>query len=351
VDGRVVPSDQNLIGRNDRHQLGAPGDMGGQRSAAGVMGIEELQALYERMLEIRNFELTASRLGREDRLIGNLHSSIGQEAAAVGVCAVLSDADQLVSTHRGHGHALAKGVSIERMFAELFGHVDGFCGGKYGTMHISDPEHGLLATTAIVGGGYGIAVGSALTAQLTHSGTVTVVFFGEGAVPQGTFHEALNLASLWNLPVVFVCENNQYAEMTHVSGHVAANHVADLAAPYEIPSSRVDGNDVEAVFEAANSSVEGARLGDGPALIECETYRLSGHYEGDPEKYRTSEELADWMSRDPITRCRERLAPHVAAEQLDGIETRAKETVSEACDRAASGTPVEVAAMLEHVYG
>jgi acetoin:2,6-dichlorophenolindophenol oxidoreductase subunit alpha len=314
------------------------------------MEIEHLQPLYERMLEIRSFELTASRLGREDKLIGNLHSSIGQEASAVGVCAALHDEDQIVSTHRGHGHALAKGVSIERMFAELFGHIDGFCGGKYGTMHISDPTHGLLATTAIVGGGYGIAVGSALTAQLTRSGIVTVAFFGEGAVPQGTFHEALNLSSLWNLPVVFVCENNQYAEMTHVSGHVAANHVADFAAPYEIPASLVDGNDVAAVLAAAREAVAGAKAGDGPALIECQTYRLSGHYEGDPEKYRTSEELAEWESRDPIKRCRERLASVLSGDQLEEIETRADRTVAEACERATTGTSTPVRAILEHVY-
>jgi acetoin:2,6-dichlorophenolindophenol oxidoreductase subunit alpha len=314
------------------------------------MAIDGLPRMYERMLEIRTFELTASRLGREDKLIGNLHSSIGQEASAVGVCAVLDDTDQIVSTHRGHGHALAKGVSVERLFAELFGHVDGFCGGKYGTMHISDPEHGLLATTAIVGGGYGMAVGSALTARLTNSGAITVVFFGEGAVPQGTFHEALNLSSLWNLPVVFVCENNQYAEMTHVCKHVAASNVADFAAPYEMPATVVDGNDAEAVRLAAREAVEGARAGDGPALIECQTYRLSGHYEGDPEKYRTSEERAEWGSRDPIARCRERLSTRLSDDELDAIERRAERTVADACEKATTGVPCTVETMTEHIY-
>jgi TPP-dependent pyruvate/acetoin dehydrogenase alpha subunit len=308
-----------------------------------------LEGLFERMLEIRHFELTASRLGREARLIGNLHSSLGQEASAAGVCAALRDDDWLVSNHRGHGHAIAKGAVVERLFAELFGHVDGYCGGKYGTMHISDPEHGLLATTAIVGGGYGMALGAALSSQVRGSDQVTVVFFGEGAVPQGTFHEAINLASLWTLPVVFVCENNQYAEMTHVSEHVAGS-IVDLGEPYEVPARAVDGTDVEAVYTAAKEAVDGARAGDGPALIECDTYRWSGHYEGDPERYRSAEEVEERRATDPIRRLRERLSGDLDEAELDAIEARAEAAVAAACDRAAAGTPTPVEALEDHVY-
>jgi TPP-dependent pyruvate/acetoin dehydrogenase alpha subunit len=306
-------------------------------------------SLYRTMVAIRAFETAAARLLRAGKLGGGVHLSIGQEAVAAGVCSALAPDDLITTTHRGHGHCLAKGGDPERMFAELLGRLDGYCKGKAGSMHIADPGKGILGATAIVGGGLPMAVGAALSAQVRRSGQVAVAFFGEGAVAEGIFHESLNLASLWRLPVVLVCENNQYAELTPVGVHLAAD-VHRLAEPFGISGVHVDGNDVEAVHEATFEAASRARRGEGPTLLECETYRWSGHYEGDPEKYRTREEVEGWKARDPIARLRERLAPAVGAQEFAEIDAEVEREIQSAVDRALAGTETPAAALLDDVY-
>jgi TPP-dependent pyruvate/acetoin dehydrogenase alpha subunit len=307
-------------------------------------------ALYQAMLRVRAFEVVAEHLVRGSRISGNLHLSIGQEAVAVGVCGALRGDDHIVTTHRGHGHCLAKGGQPERMFAELFGHVDGYCKGRAGSMHIADPDSGILGATAIVGGSFGMALGAALSSQVLGLDRVAVAFFGEGAAAEGSLHEALNLAALWCLPVIFCCENNQYAELSHVSLHLRGS-VHGYAGAHGMPGVLVDGNDVLAVRAAAAEAVQRARAGRGPSLLECETYRHSGHYVGDPERYREQAELEAWRGRDPIMRMREHLsASGQSAERLDAIEQEIRATMHETAERAARGAPAEPALLLQDVY-
>jgi TPP-dependent pyruvate/acetoin dehydrogenase alpha subunit len=305
--------------------------------------------LQRTMCEIRAFEETAARLLANGELAGNLHLSIGQEAVAAGVCGALAPGDQIATTHRGHGHCVAKGGDLERMFAELYGHVDGYCRGRAGSMHIADPGSGILGATAIVGGSFGMAVGAAFSAQVLGDGRVAVAFFGEGAAAEGSLHEALNLAQLWRLPIVFCCENNQYAELTHVSEHLSGS-VVDVAHAHGLSAATLDGNDVLAVLEAAEAAVARARSGEGPSLLECETYRWGGHYVGDPERYRSREELAAWKRRDPIARLRELLAESVPEAQLDDLEREARAAVEAAAARAAAGTPTPPELIRADVY-
>jgi TPP-dependent pyruvate/acetoin dehydrogenase alpha subunit len=304
------------------------------------------------MRTIREFEQTCVRLLQQGKVIGNLHLSIGQEAVAAGVCDVLRTDDHITTTHRGHGHCIAKGGDIERMFAELFGHGDGYCKGKAGSMHIADPRVGILGATAIVGGGYGMAVGAAYAASTLGTDQVAVVFFGDGAVAEGLFHESLNLASLWQLPVVFVCENNQYAEMTHVSKHVRAE-IYRFAEPHRMPGVLVDGNDVLAVRDATVEAVQRARNGNGPSLIEANTYRVGGHWEGDQAKYREPAEIEIWLKKDPLERLRERNAADQGLEGLkvlDDIDRVVGDDVAAAAARAEIGEPTSATQLLEDVY-
>jgi pyruvate dehydrogenase E1 component alpha subunit len=284
------------------------------------------------MVLIRRFEEAAASLIAANRIPGFIHLSIGQEAVAVGVTSALRETDRLTSTHRGHGHCIAKGGKVDRMMAELFGKPEGYCGGRSGSMHIADPSVGILGANAIVAGGLAIAVGSAYTARVTGGSEVTVAFLGEGAVAEGLFHECLNLAALWQLPIVYVCENNQYAELSHVSVHLNAARVADFAGPHRIPSATVDGNDLIAVRSAATTAVGRARSGGGPSLLEFETYRLHGHFEGDPQRYRPAAELAAWKERDPIPRFRGELIERwaVPPEVLDELEDYARREVEDA---------------------
>jgi TPP-dependent pyruvate/acetoin dehydrogenase alpha subunit len=261
--------------------------------------------LYTTMRRIREFEEMASRLLAESRIPGFLHLSIGQEAVAAGVCDVLSPTDTITTTHRGHGHCIAKGARVDRMMAELFGRVDGYSGGRSGSMHLADPAVGILGANAIVGAGIPIAVGAAVAAQIRRTSGVSVAFFGEGAVAEGIFHESLNLAGLWRLPVIFVCENNQYAEMSHISQHLATTSVAEYAKPHGIPATTIDGNDALVVRSVAESAVARARERGGPSLIECMTYRLHGHFEGDQQSYRMRDEVQAWRQRDPLLLLRE----------------------------------------------
>jgi pyruvate dehydrogenase E1 component alpha subunit len=233
---------------------------------------------------------------------GTMHLSIGQEASAVGVCLALEPEDQITSTHRGHGHCIAKGADIGRMFAEFFGKETGYCRGRGGSMHIADVAAGNLGANGIVGGGIPIAVGAGLSAKRLRTGRVVACFFGDGANNEGAFHEGLNLAAIWKLPVIFVCENNQYGMSVSTERSTAVPRIADRAAAYAMPGVTVDGNDLGAVAAAATEAVERARAGGGPSLIECLTYRWRGHSRSDRNRYRSKEEIDGWMARDPIAR-------------------------------------------------
>ncbi|MPZ60561.1 MAG: ABC transporter substrate-binding protein [Propionibacteriales bacterium] len=309
-------------------------------------------ALYETMARIRSFETAASKLLAQTRIGGFLHLSIGQEAVAVGVCAALRRDDLISSTHRGHGHCIAKGGTVERMMAEMFGRESGYCKGRAGSLHIADPNAGILGANAIVGGGLPMGVGAALSAQVRGSDQVSAVFFGEGAVAEGVFHECLNLAGLWRLPVVFVCEHNSWAEMTPVTTHLAAPDVEEFAVPYRIASEVADGNDVLVVHDAASRAVARARAGEGPTLLVCRTYRWRGHFEGDPATYRDPDELAAWQERDPLRALREVLVAEdtSAAARLDALDAEAERAVQRAVEAAEAEPPAPVGTVVEDVY-
>jgi pyruvate dehydrogenase E1 component alpha subunit len=257
------------------------------------------EALYKMHL-IRRFEEAAEESYVRGQSYGTMHLSIGQEAVAVGLCAWLSDADYVTSTHRGHGHCIAKGAKVDRMFAEFLGRETGYCRGRGGSMHIADPATGNLGANGIVGGGIPIAVGAALSAKKRKTGAVVVSFFGDGANNEGAFHESLNIASVWKLPVIFVCENNGYGMSVSTKRSTAVARVADRAAAYAMPGVTVDGNDFAAVAQASLEATTRARKGEGPSLIECVTYRTRGHSRSDRNRYRTAEEIEAWKARDPI---------------------------------------------------
>lgn len=268
---------------------------------------EKLAEMYRKMLEIRFFEERVFELYAQNLVPGTIHLYAGEEAVAVGVCSSLREVDYVTSTHRGHGHCIAKGADLKRTMAEILGKSTGYCKGKGGSMHIADFAIGMLGATAVVGAGLPIAVGAGLSVKLRGTDQVVACFFGEGASNQGTFHESINMASVWRLPVIFVCENNLYAMGTRQSRVMNIENIADRAVAYGIPGVVVDGNDVLAVCEAAQRAVERARKGEGPSLLECKTYRLRGHSRVDPARYRPKEEVEEWLSRDPIKRFEERL--------------------------------------------
>ena len=287
--------------------------------------------LYETMQRIRSFEVAVIELFARGKIPGFLHTYVGEEAVAAGVCAVLRPDDKIISTHRGHGHLIAKGGQLDLMMAELFGKRTGYCKGKGGSMHIADPDLGMLGANAIVGAGTVIINGAALTAQYWDKDEVAVAFFGDGASNTGAFHEALNMAAVWNLPSIFVCENNGYAESTPQSYHQNIEDIADRAVGYGMPSSKVDGNDPGAVYLAAKEAVARARSGEGPTLIEAKTYRIRGHYEGDPEIYRTKEEVEAWKKKDPIERWRKVLLNRgISAETFEEIDARIDQELKDA---------------------
>ncbi len=273
------------------------------------MKVEEpkLIEMYRKILEIRHFEEKAYELYGRNLVPGTLHLYAGQEAVAVGVCANLRKDDYITSTHRGHGHCIAKGAKLERILAEILGKKSGYCKGKGGSMHIADFGVGMLGATAVVGAGIPIAAGAGLSIKLRGTDQVVACFFGEGASNQGTFHEGINMASIWALPVLFVCENNLYAMGTRQSRVMNIENVADRAAAYGIPGRVVDGNDVLAVDEVAREAVGRARRGKGPTLIECKTYRHKGHSRFDPATYRSKEEVKEWLERDPLPRFKAKL--------------------------------------------
>lgn len=304
---------------------------------------DALKGALRKMFLIRKFEEGAEDSYTRGLIHGTMHLSIGQEASAVASCMSLSDEDKITSTHRGHGHCVAKGADLGRMFAEFFGKEDGYCRGRGGSMHIADVEKGNLGANGIVGGGLPIAVGAALSAKHLGTGAVTVCFFGDGANNEGAFHEALNMAAVWKLPVVFVCENNRYGMSTSTERSTAVKNIAERAVAYNMPGATVDGNDFSAVSEAVDTAVARARAGDGPSLVENLTYRWRGHSKSDRNRYRTKEEIADWMARDPIKQMSDLLVTHkvMSAEDIASLETETERVIEDAIAFAnASPSPV-----------
>lgn len=286
--------------------------------------VEHWLHVYQQMAKIRAFEEKVNELYMKALMPGLAHLYSGQEAVAVGVCEALNREDYITSTHRGHGHCLAKGASVDRMFAELLGKESGYCKGKGGSMHIADPESGNLGANAIVGGSAGIATGAAFSARMRGSDQVAVCFFGEGALGQGLLYEVMNMASLWKLPVLYVCENNMYNEYTHYN-ETLAGEVTARARAFGIHTESVDGQDVQQVHETMQRLVERARRGEGPAFLECKTYRYYGHHVGDISRtyYRPKEEEQEWQSeRDPLKILAERLISQDLTDQniLDQIQ-------------------------------
>ena len=314
---------------------------------------EILIKMYRAMLRIRRFEEQIWEVYTSGLMHGLAHLYIGEEAVAVGVCAALRDDDFITSTHRGHGHCVAKGGNLEAMMAEVMGRVTGHCRGKGGSMHIADMSVGILGANGIVGGGFGIATGAGLSAKQRGTDQVAVCFFGDGASNQGIFFEVMNFAAIWKLPVIYVCENNHYGEYTPTESVTAGPRIADRALPFGIPSATVDGSDAIAVYRATAEAVSRARQGEGATLIECDTYRYRGHHVGDPgEGYRPKEEIEAWMAKDPIERLRKKIVgDDLASEAELDAEVREVEREMENALEAAKAAPYpEVAEVNQHVY-
>jgi len=288
--------------------------------------------LYRTMVLIRRFEEMLYHLFSTRDMPGSMHQYNGEEAVAAGVCAHLGRADYITSTHRGHGHCIAKGADLRAVMAEMFAKSTGCCRGMGGSMHIADFGVGMLGANGIVAGGIPIAVGAAITCQVRGEGAVAVAFFGDGAANEGAFHEAVNLAAVWRLPMVFVCENNLYGFSTHYRRVTALANIADRASGYGMPGHVVDGMDAAAVYEAAGEIIRKAREGEGPALLECKTYRFRGHSRFEPSTYRTQEELEEWKRRDPITLMADRLRTRMGAAEaeLSDVEAEAARLIDDA---------------------
>jgi len=312
---------------------------------------EALLDMYRMLWRIRTFEDQVRRLAAAGEVPGFPHLSTGQEAVAVGVCAHLSQQDLLFTSHRGHGHVLAKGSDIEAMFAEILGRETGLCRGRGGSMHLVDVAHGVLGATGVVAGNLSLAAGAAWAMQARSVKHISVVFFGDGATGAGAFHETLNLAALWKLPVLFVCENNGYAEFTSREEHSKVAFVRRFAEPYEMPAATIDGNDVLAVLAAAGEAIGNVRSGAGPYLLECMTYRMAGHFVGDPQHYRSKEEIAAWHAKDPIERLKRHIQQSgIAASELDSAGESARQEVQRAADRARGAPRPNPADVLADVY-
>lgn len=309
--------------------------------------------LYRMMVLLRKFETRASELYRAGEMPGFIHLYIGQEAIATGVCAHLHDDDWVTSTHRGHGHALAKGVPPKELMAELYGRATGCCGGRGGSMHVYAPQVGLLGTNGFVGGGIPEAVGAGLSAVTRGTNQVGVAFFGDGALNHGTFHESMNLAAAFDLPVIFVCENNQYATATPLRNVIKEQNVSKRALGYGVPAENLDGNDVVAVYEASERAVKRARNKEGPTLLVCHTYRTVGHQEGDPVAgtYRTKEELEMWKECCNIQYHRERLLHNdgTLRNHLDSIDRDVDQTIEGAVSFARQSPWPDPASAFAHV--
>lgn len=308
--------------------------------------------MYKQMVRIRKFEQRIVELFAKAKIPGFVHTSIGEEAIPVGTCSCLNRDDYMTSTHRGHGHLLAKGGDMSLMMAELFGKETGYCKGKGGSMHIADLDLGILGANGLVGGGITIATGAGLSAKMRGTKQVTVCFFGDGASNQGAFHEGLNLASIWDLPVLYICENNLYALSTPHSQHQRIQNISDRAVAYGIPGVSIDGNDVMGVYEVVGEAVKRARKGAGPTLIECKTYRHRGHEEGDAEVYRTKEEVREWFKKDPISRFEKELRRRamLSDETIQAIEKDVDKEIDEAVRFAEESPEPRPELVVEDVY-
>jgi len=314
---------------------------------------EKLIEIYRKMLTIRRFEEAIFDLYRGGKMPGLAHLYSGEEAMAVGACAALNSDDYVTSTHRGHGHILAKGGEPRRMMAEVTGRVDGYCRGKGGEMHIADFSIGILGANGIVGGGLGIAAGAAFSAKKRGTGQISVAFFGEGGINQGIFYETLNMASAWKLPLIYVCENNQYGEYTSWKQITAGKRLIDRAIAMGAAGEEVDGNDPLAVYEATQAAAERARKGEGPSLIVGLTYRYTGHHVGEPGKgYRSEEEIEEWHRRDPIPRYEKYLVENGVASgsDIEEIQTEVSETIAEAVEFALAAPFPELSELTQHVF-
>jgi acetoin:2,6-dichlorophenolindophenol oxidoreductase subunit alpha len=311
---------------------------------------QELPAMLVTMSTVRAFEERVSELHAAGEIAGLLHLGIGQEAVAVGSCVTLRREDLVYGGHRSHAHAIAKGADLARLLAELAGRATGYCGGKGGSMHLSAPEVGFVTATGIVGGNIPLALGGAIVCQQREAGNVTLAFFGDGAAQTGAFHESLNIASLWRLPLVLVCENNGWAEFTPLSAHTPVARLTSHAETYAIPAVTVDGNDVIAVKDAVAEAVARARINEGPTFVECLTQRLGGHYEGDPALYRELSSSEEWKANDPVLRFQGVLADLGVAIDFERITTGATTRVAEAAEAALAAPWPTRADVGEQVY-
>jgi pyruvate dehydrogenase E1 component alpha subunit len=312
----------------------------------------EVTEALRRMYLIRRFEEGAEDAYMRGLIHGTMHLSIGQEASAVGVCMALRRSDYITSTHRGHGHCIGKGADPKLMFAEFFGKEEGYCRGRGGSMHIADPETGNLGANGIVGGGIPIAAGAALAIKKQKRDDVVACFFGDGASNEGAFHEALNMAAIWQLPVIFVCENNKYGMSVSTERSMSVKNVAERAAAYNIPGSTVDGNRIEDVAEAMLTAIARARRGDGPSLIECKTYRIRGHSKSDRNRYRSKEEIEAWKERDPIGHFETELQALglASAAEIEEIRRSSEEEIAAAIAFASGGTNPSPLELTRDVY-
>lgn len=304
------------------------------------------------MLLIRHFDEKVNELYAEGKVHGTAHFYVGQEAVAVGVISALKEGDVITSTHRGHGHAIAFGLDVDRMASELLARADGYCHGKGGSMHIADVGAGMLGANGIVGGSMGIVCGAGWAFKRRGEDRVAVCFFGDGAVAEGIFHEALNLAAIWKLPVVFVCENNQYGMSMSVKKAYATERISDRAAGYGMPGATVDGQDLDAVNAAASEAIERARSGGGPTLLEAQTYRYLGHSKSDANLYRTREEITMWREKDPIPRFAGTLEEEGVLQNggLRALDEEARKTIETALEKAQREAEPEPESALEDVY-
>lgn len=313
---------------------------------------ERARWIYNKMNEIRRFEENALDLFEKNLLRGSVHLYIGEEAIASTVCSLLRDTDYITSTHRGHGHCIAKGAELGRAMAELMGKETGYCRGRGGSMHIADLSKGNLGANAIVGGGIPIAVGGALAASYKGTDQVAVAFFGDGASNQGTFHEAINLASVWKLPIIFICENNGFGISVPTKQSTSVKDIGIRGVSYGIPGITVDGNDVLEIDEVVQAAIKRAKNGEGPTLIECKTYRWAGHWTGDPQVYRTREEVEEWKKKCPIKRYRKYLIENKLFTdlELDEIEKDVLNRVEEAIKFAIESPEPDPATVMNDVF-
>jgi pyruvate dehydrogenase E1 component alpha subunit len=321
------------------------------RATASPISLDLREAL-RLMLTIRLFDEQALSLYRAGEMRGTTHPYIGMEAVGVGVMQALRPNDYVTSTHRGHGHTIAKGGEPKRMMAELLGRATGYSGGKGGSMHIADMDKHMLGANGIVGGGMGLATGAALTAKLQNTGSIAVCFFGDGALEQGILHETTNLAAIWKLPVLYVCENNQYAMSTRSDWSVAGGDPAKRAAGYGIPGITVDGMDLFAVNSAASELIERARRGDGPAYLVCTTYRYHGHHAGDPLNYREKEEVERWREQDPIERVKRAAVDRgvMTAAEIAELEQRVEGEIQAAVEFAKNSPEPTIDQLMTDIY-